>query len=144
MGRFQMFAFAALFLLIMPNGFLLYDVAYLLMVPSLKCLTKSKEDGTQSWVSCPQEQACNSKYSIDYESDLTITNIVTESHLECASESSLAMTGTYFMLGVFLSFVMWIKCSDLWARKPIILLGSLLQITAYTGVLFFATSVGYL
>jgi MFS family permease len=93
------------------------------------------------WKSCSRELACQAidhglvEYMIDYDSDLTINNIVTRSNLVCSKDGSLALIGTYYFLGVFFSFLMWIKCTDLWGRKPIVLLGSGLQLLAFGGLL---------
>ncbi len=48
------------------------------------------------------------------------------------------MIGSYYFLGVVLSFLIWIKTSDSWGRKPIVILGSVLQLGGYTGILFFS------
>ncbi len=56
--------------------------------------------------------------------------------LECTDD--VLSIGSYFFFGVFLSFILWIKCTDLWARKPIVILGSALQLSGYAGILFFS------
>lgn len=71
------------------------------------------------------------------ESDLTIENLVTRGGFECEKASSLGLMGTYYFLGIVLSFLIWIKSSDTWGRKPIVLLGSILQLSGYAGILFF-------
>lgn len=71
------------------------------------------------------------------ESDLTIENLVTRGGFECEKASSLGLMGTYYFLGIVLSFLIWIKSSDTWGRKPIVLLGSILQLCGYAGILFF-------
>lgn len=81
------------------------------------------------------------KYRVN--EDTAIHNFVTTvaGGLECAEDSELAGVGTFFFLGVFFSFLLWIKCTDAWGRKPIIILGSLLQIGAFAGILFYTHSL---
>jgi MFS family permease len=69
---------------------------------------------------------------------------VTRSGLECNEEGRLLSVGMWFFLGVFFSFIVWIKCSDNWGRKPIIILGAALQMAAYAGVLFMPEKIEYL
>jgi hypothetical protein len=57
------------------------------------------------------------EYRIDMENDLTIENLVTRGELECTRVSSLALIGSYYFLGIVLSFLIWIKTSDNWGRK---------------------------
>lgn len=45
MGRFQFIAFLVLQLVISPNGFLLYNVSYLMMRPELQCFSEV----TKAW-----------------------------------------------------------------------------------------------
>ena len=73
---------------------------------------------------------------------MTLENLVTRSGLECESDTAIAHIGTYFFFGVFCSFMVWIKCTDMWARKPIIILGSVLQVSAFSGILFYPHSLG--
>ena len=75
------------------------------------------------------------------ESDLTIENLVTRCGFECEKASSLGLMGTYYFLGIVLSFLIWIKSSDTWGRKPIVLLGSIIQLCGYAGILFFPFSL---
>jgi MFS family permease len=144
MGRFQFFAFLVLQLLVSPNGFLLYNVSFLLMRPELQCFSQV----TKQWATCTRDLACQAHasnlthYQINY--DTSLTNLVTDSHLECESDTSLLSVGVWFFLGVFFSFIIWIRCSDTLSRKPIILLGATLQLLAYSGVVFYAKTLAYL
>jgi len=49
--------------------------------------------------------------------------------------------GSYFFFGVFLSLVVWVKCTDMWSRKPIVILGSSLQLIAFAGILLLPTKL---
>lgn len=75
------------------------------------------------------------------ESELTIENLVTRGDFECEKPSSLGLIGTYYFLGIVLSFLAWIKISDTWGRKPIVIFGSLFQLGGYTGILFLPWSL---
>ena len=141
-GRFQYFAFIALYLVICPNGFLIYNIPYLILEPQFQCFQAT----TQTWAECGKELACQAskngltRYRID--DDISLTNFVTNTAgLECAEEGNIMMIGTYFFFGVFLSFILWIKCTDMWSRKPIILLGSAIQLLGYSGLIFLSSGL---
>ena len=76
-------------------------------------------------------------YKIDHDSDDTLENYITEMGLECSSQARILGIGSFYFVGVLASIIIWIKCSDFWGRKPIVALGSSLQLAAYTGVIFF-------
>ena len=75
---------------------------------------------------------------------MAIQNLVTFAGMECEDDGSLIGVGMYFFIGVFISFMLWIKCTDRWARKPIIIMGSAFQIAAFTGTLFYPHTLKFL
>lgn len=139
-GRFQYIAFLALYLLISPNGFLIYNLPYLTLQPQLEC----QQNQSQVWTTCSKELACQAtqhgltRYRID--DDNSLTNLITETPgLECRDD--VMSIGSYFFFGVFLSFILWVKCTDMWSRKPIVILGSSLQLIAFAGILLLPTKL---
>jgi MFS family permease len=61
--------------------------------------------------------------------------------LECQSDTSVMALGSFFFIGVLFSIFIWIKTTDKLGRKPIIFRGALMQLIAYTGVIFFQPSL---
>ena len=74
---------------------------------------------------------------IDFTNDQTIVNFITDIEgFECATKFSQKLIGCFFFLGMMLSIYIWIKCTDYFGRKNIIILGSIIQLLAFTGVCF--------
>lgn len=73
---------------------------------------------------------------IDFENSKTLKNFITDIGLECHTNLSIKLIGSFYFIGVLFSIILWIKCTDYLGRKNIIALGSLIQLLAFTGVCF--------
>lgn len=73
---------------------------------------------------------------IDYDNSWTLKNFITDIGLECESKTKIKLIGSFYFIGVLVSIILWIKCTDFLGRKNIIALGSMIQILAYSGVCF--------
>ncbi len=70
-------------------------------------------------------------------------NWVVDYELVCVREAELSLLGTAFFAGFFLGSVVFLPLSDRIGRKPIVLMGLLLQIVM-TILLFFVRSLWFL
>lgn len=82
-------------------------------------------------------------FQIDYESDYTLHNLVTHFDLTCESDLSISKSGLYYFLGVFFSLMIWIKATDsLGSRRPIIIMGAVMQMSAFAGLIISSSTNG--
>ena len=56
---------------------------------------------------------------------------------ECRTDSSNMATGSFYFFGVLFSIIIWIKCTDICGRKPIVATGATLQLLGYTGAMLY-------
>ncbi|CDW86242.1 solute carrier family 22 member 4 [Stylonychia lemnae] len=144
-GRFQLITFFILYLVIQPTCFLLYSIPYLQLMPSFECNSTGGSDSQVSgqWYSCKRDEACENKdqgnfrYRIEQFGDTSLQNYVVNLGLECDSPNKLRLIGSFYFIGVILSIIIWMKQSEYFGKKQLILYGSFVQLMAYTGILFF-------
>ena len=99
------------------------------------------------WYKCPKEVACSKnnpkdfEYTYDWDSPLSLTNFIYELSIECEPTYKIKLLGCLYFVGVLISIILWTMCTDFFGRKKIILLGSIMQLSAYAGVIFYNHSL---
>lgn len=74
--------------------------------------------------------ACNPvnqlTYKIDFEASTSLRNYISELELECSTDAQVKWSGSFHFIGVIVSLVFWIKSTDMFGRKTIVLIGATL------------------
>lgn len=71
-----------------------------------------------------------------YDTDVSISNLITDYGLLCAEKSEIGLIGLFLFLGIIIGALIFPRAADLMGRKPVILLGFLLHIVIMLLFLF--------
>lgn len=142
-GKMQWIIMLAAIILYQGIGSVVYNLAYLELVPYIKC----KYYGEDHFVKCKNERdICHKgkveEWYVDYEEEESFHNWMTDQNLYCEDSFLIGLFGSVYFLGFALSgFIL--KQSDTYGRKKIMTLGSFLQIIALYGIYFSDNYIAY-
>ena len=92
------------------------------------------------WKTCTTEDFCvegsTLEYQADYSNSLSIHNWIEEYEMYCAPKFQFGLFGSLFFIGVVLSSLIFPPLADKVGRRPIALIGVLMQALASVGLLF--------
>lgn len=114
----------------MMPGMTVYPIAFYELLPQYEC-----KNG-DIWTECSQEDFClDNKLdpTVDFrvkESLYSIDNWVKQYNLTCSSRKTIGSIGTLYFLGMILGSLVVPKLSDVYGRKPIVLVATVVQILA--------------
>ena len=85
-----------------------------------------------------EEQFCASPEvcEIDWDSNLTINNLITQLNFECVPKWELGIVGAVFLLGIVVGCSIVTKLGDIYGRKPVYLFGLVLNFVLVALLLF--------
>uniref|UniRef100_A0A3B4YKS3 Solute carrier family 22 member 4-like n=1 Tax=Seriola lalandi dorsalis TaxID=1841481 RepID=A0A3B4YKS3_SERLL len=140
-GPFQRRVFFLLCLTVVPCGYNLLSVIFLLASPPHHCHIPAHSNLSEEWIqvflSSLKQEGCKDGWI--YSTEYYQSTIVTEFNLVCSDQWKQPLTSlVYFLGGVCGCFVSG-QISDRFGRKPV-LFGSIAMLTIFSGALAFAPS----
>ena len=134
-GRYQIKVVFMFQCSIMCGSLALYPTSFFELQPDYLCST----DGSQEWKSCTTKEFCgkdNIEHKIDFSSDTSLKNWVSEYGLECAPKYELGLFGSLYFAAVVLGSLIFAPLADKIGRRPVTLAGVLLAAVSQTCILF--------
>lgn len=135
-GRYQIKAIFMFQCSITCGSLALYPTSFFELQPDYLCKTieVASEDGSNTatavWERCKPEDFCGKEdtveYKIDFTSDTSLTNWISEYELECAPKYELGLFGSLFFAAVVLGSLIFAPLADKIGRRPVTLAGVLL------------------
>ena len=126
-GRFQKLLLLYATIAYWGINFYIYNLAYLQLVPALKCMYVGGTDYID-WHDT--KDVCDKnlvqKFHPNYNDKESLHNWMTEQNLYCESSFMIGLFGSLFFLG-FAMHGIYLKQSDRFGRKAILITGSMLQ-----------------
>ena len=112
----------------MMPGMTVYPIAFYELMPQYECKVGD------IWTNCVQKDFCVEKKldpTVDFRvknSLYSIDNWVNQYGLTCSSRQTIGSIGTVYFLGMILGSLVVPKLSDVYGRKPIVLVATAVQI----------------
>ena len=102
------------------GSFALYPMMYYELIPQYLCLDKEG-----NWSTCEPEDFCgtDTPYKVDYSSNESLDNWVTDFGMECSPKYQFGLFGSLFFSAVVLSSIIFPPLADKLGRKPIGIIG---------------------
>jgi MFS family permease len=130
------------------EGFLIYVLSYLLLMPDYVCV----KNGIATH--CSSEMTCTVKYNhlsngktngyyIDYSNPTSLHNWIEDLDLRCASSWEIGFFGSAFFIGHVVGTTTLAKYGDIIGRIWMIKIGLLVSTIAYALVIFVSRSVAF-
>ena len=126
-GRFQWLILLYVMVTYSGTNFYTYNLAYLELMPALKC----RYSGYDDFVDCKDSKdVCHRNLVQDwypnFDDKESFHNWMTEQNLYCKSSFMIGLFGSLYFLGFALNGI-YVKQSDRFGRKAILISGSILQ-----------------
>lgn len=95
---------------------------------------------TQSWYNCHTDYFCDDSkkitWRVDYTQRESIRNLITQLNLYCSPDYIIGLLGASFLLGIVIGCSTLTRLGDKHGRKPIYMIGIVLNLCFVLGVLF--------
>eukprot|EP00347_Sterkiella_histriomuscorum_P021446 403333947 len=127
-GRFQYFNALLTIMTMGSSSFFLSSLAFLELEPHYICL---KKDSVNVWEECSASKFCEDQtiqWRIDWENQESLDNFVQKFGLYCNADVQIGLFGSIFLLGIVFGSVTLTRLGDIYGRKPVFLIGMILQI----------------
>lgn len=138
-GAFQVLSALLIMTTLNTNGYIIYQFAYLLLYPEVTCfdkISKAPVEGDE----CKPDYFCVADHNVGYEiiedSELTLTNWITDFDLLCASKFTISSFAMAFFTGFALGSFFLPQQADVHGRKKPFFLCMAVQLVALLVVIF--------
>ncbi len=114
-------------------------IPFLILIPKLTC----SFNGGSDWMTWSEVEAWanpQTLYQIDYSTQDTISNWITELDLVCIPKFNLGIFGSLYFVGYVVGALTFVRLGDIIGRKPVLLFGTTLFWLASIGT-YFATNL---
>jgi MFS family permease len=73
-----------------------------------------------------------------------VKNWITELNLVCEDPRKIGGIGSSYFIGTVFSLILFVRLSDIYGRKPLVILTVISNVLSYAGILFYAKELYYL
>ena len=146
-GKFQFLYVPLAGIGFISNGFFVYNLNYLTLLPELLC--PDGQGGMRSWIDESTHRRDNfwtsdgkleSFVQIDYGSYRTLTNWMSDMNMYWSSSLEVSLFGSIFFFGV-LFWAIGLRFANIYGRKPVLILGWIISLLLSIGLVFINNAI---
>ncbi|CDW89142.1 solute carrier family member 5 [Stylonychia lemnae] len=134
-GRHQTLLMIFMIFSMKSAGFFLNALSFLELQPVYECQNLHSD----IWYRCQKKVFCSDSSvtkRIDWSEQESLDNFISQFHLECSDSFYIGLIGSFFLVGIVLGCLTLTRLGDILGRKPIFIVGMLLQITVCCTLVF--------